>query len=726
MLKLVRRARSSPRSLAACAAAALSTGVVSHRQRDAQARARPCQLGNKAGQIKHVIYLQFDNTHFRRDDAERRVGSRADAAPAQLPQGQRHALHERPHDPDLAHRGRDPRVADRPLPGPQRADGLEQLRLLRRATGTPRFTSSFKYWTDTVDGDERRRCRTWSATAARPRRRRGLTYTQAGCNVGGVSAANIELENNSTAASGDMTRVFGVGLARVERGERGDADSSRRPTSSASRSTARRARALCDDEPEREAGRLPTIVPGLATTASRRSSARSTSNPAITGGQPCVKATGRQPTITDPAGNCGFPGFDGTLAKNTLGDVAQMQENGVPVTYAYISDAHDNHTLRPRVSGPGEADYQAAARRLRRGVRRRSSQRLAAATASTRATRSSSSRSTRATTSPAASARRSPDGSGALTYTHTTCTDRRPRARRTRSARSTRTSSGARADRQPTFDIHFDDAPTFYVNGQPDADRPDGAQARAGSSARLRCPTRTSHAASPRRSRSASPTRSRRRRCTWSTPIRSGRRRSRCSANADFFFQTSNCAGWHRSGRRPSASTRGSPGTTATSRTRSATRGSGWSAPASTANGDRLEDLDGPRRPPADDQRARSGCRTTTPTTAVSSRRCSTTSAITDRRSTATRVDAARRAYKQLNAPFGAVRGTTRSSRRPRRSRSTDELKYDSIETQIANLTVQARRARGRRSAQRSTTRRRAATRSTTTRRTTGSSRRRA
>src|SRR5207237_4280059 len=28
-----------------------------------------------------------------------------------------------------------------------------------------------------------------------------------------------------------------------------------------------------------------------------------------------------------------------------------------PVTYAYISDAHDNHTLA-RASGPGEADYK--------------------------------------------------------------------------------------------------------------------------------------------------------------------------------------------------------------------------------------------------------------------------------------------------------------------------------------------------------------------------------
>ena len=66
--------------------------------------------------------------------------------------------------------------------------------------------------------------------------------------------------------------------------------------------------------------------------------------------------TAGQP-VKDSAGNCGFPGFDRMLAKNSLGYVAQMQENGVPVTYAYISDAHDNHTLF-RASGPGEAGYK--------------------------------------------------------------------------------------------------------------------------------------------------------------------------------------------------------------------------------------------------------------------------------------------------------------------------------------------------------------------------------
>ena len=79
-------------------------------------------------------------------------------------------------------------------------------------------------------------------------------------------------------------------------------------------------------------------------------------DPAVTGGNACVNDTAGQP-VKDPRVNCGFPGFDAMLAKNTLGYVAQMQESGVPVTSAYISDAHDNHTLA-RASGPGEADYK--------------------------------------------------------------------------------------------------------------------------------------------------------------------------------------------------------------------------------------------------------------------------------------------------------------------------------------------------------------------------------
>jgi hypothetical protein len=65
-------------------------------------------------------------------------------------------------------------------------------------------------------------------------------------------------------------------------------------------------------------------------------------------------------TIQDAAGHVGFPGFDGVEATVTLSWVAQMQEAGVPVTYAYISDAHDGHGTAGNIHfayGPGEAGY---------------------------------------------------------------------------------------------------------------------------------------------------------------------------------------------------------------------------------------------------------------------------------------------------------------------------------------------------------------------------------
>src|SRR5262249_44820470 len=56
-------------------------------------------------------------------------------------------------------------------------------------------------------------------------------------------------------------------------------------------------------------------------------------------------------------GNPGFPGFDPT-ASQSLGYVAAMQEAGIPVTYAYIADAHDDH-VNDVAFGPGEAGYVA-------------------------------------------------------------------------------------------------------------------------------------------------------------------------------------------------------------------------------------------------------------------------------------------------------------------------------------------------------------------------------
>ena len=63
--------------------------------------------------------------------------------------------------------------------------------------------------------------------------------------------------------------------------------------------------------------------------------------------------------IQDPNGHVGFPGFDGMAASVSLSYVAAMQEHGIPITYAYISDAHDAHPNGPAF-GPGSAGYVAA------------------------------------------------------------------------------------------------------------------------------------------------------------------------------------------------------------------------------------------------------------------------------------------------------------------------------------------------------------------------------
>ncbi|MES1164157.1 MAG: hypothetical protein ABUR63_00250, partial [Verrucomicrobiota bacterium] len=58
----------------------------------------------------------------------------------------------------------------------------------------------------------------------------------------------------------------------------------------------------------------------------------------------------------------GFPGFDGMSAAVSLAYVAAMQEKGIPITYAYISDAHDNHGVAGNAHtayGPGSAGYVA-------------------------------------------------------------------------------------------------------------------------------------------------------------------------------------------------------------------------------------------------------------------------------------------------------------------------------------------------------------------------------
>jgi hypothetical protein len=412
-----------------------------------------CRLGNGDGRIKHVIYLQFDNTHYRRDRAN--VASDLEQMP--------HLLHflkgngtllTNDHTILISHTAGGILASLTGLYPDRNGQTVSNSFDYFKNDGTPTFSSSFKYWTDTVDGADDplpNMITDGQATTPAP----WLTYTHAGCDVGGFSAANIELENNSTAATGDMTRVFGTGSS-----EWNEANTDKTKAQAdfvgiaihcalgSPRCSTPNARP--DDE---------TTTPGSSNGYSALFGAKYV-NPAINGGNACVADTTGQP-ITDGHGNCGFPGFDGALAKNTLGEVAQMQEAGVPVTFAYLSDAHDNHTLA-RASGPGEADYQ----------QQLADYDAAFATFFTRLQHDGIDRSNTLFVVTVdegdhfAGGAGTPQPDGTLAYTHAPC------AQLTSCPADQIGEVNAKIGAllpagEPAFDIHFDDAPTFYVAGQP-------------------------------------------------------------------------------------------------------------------------------------------------------------------------------------------------------------------------------------------------------------------
>jgi hypothetical protein len=149
------------------------------------------------------------------------------------------------------------------------------------------------------------------------------------------------------------------------------------------------------------------------------------------------------------------------LAKNTLGEVAQMQESGIPVTYGYISDAHDNHALA-RASGPGEADYQAQLKAYDDAFaaffKRLAGDGIDAGNTLFVVTADEGDHFAGGVGTP------QPDGS--LAYTHANCSNLTA-CPANQIGEVNANIKGLLPGGEPGFDIHFDDAPTFYVNGHP-------------------------------------------------------------------------------------------------------------------------------------------------------------------------------------------------------------------------------------------------------------------
>jgi len=343
------------------AAAAVSATVGVH---TAGSAASGCQLQSATGQIKHVIYIQFDNTHYRRDNPN--VASDLEQMPNLLNFIKGNGtLFTNDHTILISHTAGGILST---LTGlyPDRT-GQPVSNSYRYFTGnTSASSSSFKYWTDLVDdtngtADPKPNMVTDTGKTTPAL---WVPFTRAGCDVGGVSTANIELENTGTGEFGDMTEAFSANSPEWNEARANPALAQTDFVGIAIHCS-KASTSVCSSAANTRPDNLPD-EPGGYTGFNALFGAKYV-DPAITPDHnACVKTVDGSASITDAVGTCGFPGFDGAFAKNTLGYVAQMQEAGVPVTIAYISDAHDMHvphtgndSFASSAAGPGEATYKA-------------------------------------------------------------------------------------------------------------------------------------------------------------------------------------------------------------------------------------------------------------------------------------------------------------------------------------------------------------------------------
>jgi hypothetical protein len=298
-----------------------------------------CSLQSAKGEIEHVIYIQFDNVHFTRDNPN--VPSDLEQMPHLLNffvnNGTFSSNH---HTPLISHTADDIITSLTGVYGERHGQPVSNsFNYFNPASPVgSTFTTSFTYWTDIVDpvADP-----TFSLLT--PSRKNApapwVPFTRAGCNVGAVSIANMELENTHA----DITTVFGAGSPEAMEAASSSSQATKDFVGIAIHCAA--GDAICA-----AGNNKPDVLPDEP--------GGYTGFTALFGHKyvvPVIAPSG----LNDLSGNpiTGFPGFGGISGAQSLAYTAAMQEHGVPITYSYISDAHDKHSFPFRAYGPGEAGY---------------------------------------------------------------------------------------------------------------------------------------------------------------------------------------------------------------------------------------------------------------------------------------------------------------------------------------------------------------------------------
>ena len=307
--------------------------------------ANGCRLSS-GGAIKHVIYIQFDNVHFERDNPN--VPSDLEQIPHLLNFLKNNGtLLTNSHTPLISHTSVDILTSITGVYGDRHGapvgNSFGYYPLPGTSTAADLFDSTFTYWTDPVNASNPSADPLPIMLSADGKNAPApwVAYTRAGCNFGAVSLANMEFENITS----DIFNVFP------------DPNSPQHMEAANATTAALKAAAVADFE-------------GIAIHCAKGNALCSTANgggpdmladepggyngfnalfghkyaiPAINKGSASLNDLDGN-VITDASNppNVGFPGFSGINAAQTLAYIAQMQENGVPVTFAYISDVHDN------------------------------------------------------------------------------------------------------------------------------------------------------------------------------------------------------------------------------------------------------------------------------------------------------------------------------------------------------------------------------------------------
>ncbi len=323
-----------------------------HSHTNVRAASNGCQLNSAKGNIQHVIYIQFDNTHFTRDNPN--VPSDLEQMPHLLNFIKSNGvLLSNHHTPLISHTATDILTSFTGVYGDRHGVPISNSFRYFNPNGTSNLGVSFAYWTDPIfdpttstPTDTKFNMLTASGSNAPAP---WVPFTRAGCNFGGVATANMELENIAT----DIPTVFGANSSQAAEVKSNPGQAFADFVGVGVHCAA--GNALCSSANGGAPDLLPNEPGGY--TSFMGLFGHKYLAPQISPSGPLTDLNGN--VIQDPHGHIGFPGFDGMSAAVSLGYVAAMQEHGVPVTYAYISDAHDMHPNGPAF-GPGQAGYVAA------------------------------------------------------------------------------------------------------------------------------------------------------------------------------------------------------------------------------------------------------------------------------------------------------------------------------------------------------------------------------